>query len=327
MKFLHSKTSFISNDGGLIKYCMTFSLSNIINKPNKLIYVYKYNLRDLIEINYQNEMVITKNFDGFRPDLGKIIEESWAFFEGYFNSADLKNKRFIFDTTLKLPIRYSDFALADKNSLSSKETLFVTDNKRQGYVLDDINIFISIENTRQIDNCILAIFSELRNISKPINGVTSLGLQVSSIVAGLLAGVKSDELEKNINSVDCGPKFQFALNEINLDSTYVREMCSYIKTDKLYNKLFSVAHERNDSEFSGESVNVSRLATMGLNNFIKSIKDPKKKIRVNMDVNFGVKYMYILDGAAFVDLSLGYSLQGIQELFMSEEIYGISRVN
>lgn len=319
-------TSVFSNDGGAVKSAMTFSLGDI-TRGTKKIYTYCHNIYEIVEIIFTGDTISIIEFVDTVTGAGRVVEEKKDFFAKYFTSAGLVGKRFLFDVGLKLPIRYTDFSEAN-NISSAKHTMFVTNNRIDGYVTDENNAwyFVCSDTIIAVDNCILSLFSEFRNIAQTKGNKQLFGTMLASIVAGLSKNISIEDVARHMQGVDLQSKFLYNLHGLNnigehVTNSQVGLVCTHLNT--LIGK--TKGDETQEAIFVGEQISLVRLVEIGLNKFLKSIYDPNKKITVSVSLSqINVKSMFIWKGAAFVSLLQGEKIDNIRELLSSEEVYEVT---
>lgn len=315
--------SLYTKKGGILSSCMIFDLGKDITKGMNF-YFYKFNIMDVVEITLNEGAVKICDFIHSRHGISKNIVADIDFLEGYWKSAGLMGKTFLFDTSLKTPLRYSDFQLSDKPFRNNRMELgFITQYKEDGYITSGkVSIFEHIERNRTINNSIISIYNRRGQVLKP-NEVTNVGTFITCMLAGLQSGMNLSEFEDMAKDA-LASDLNSMRYKVDKDTMEVEPILS--KIDKLRFKAFSnliytkESEEVTPPEFSGESINTSRLIQLGLDNFIKSIKQPTKSIKLNLDYPLAIDSAYIRLGCLFVVPKQNTDVPTLKKLFRSDNI-------
>lgn len=328
MKFRVEELKPYQSDGGILRFGMMYSIQTILNQRPKEILTYKHGADDLIEVRYVEGEIVIFTFPYTKFGVDEIFKNNLSFWESYFDTGGLKNTRFLFDVTLKMPVRYSDFHKDISRLGSPSRIAYIVESKKDGYIteIQGVNILVCGISTYAIDSSAYAMIVNLGNFDKPSQQKTLEGCLATSVIAGLFNGVLYGNIERQLENIEPDSKFLTPVKEVILDKMPSERVTNGLTVKSLFyvEAKGSAISYQDDGEYALETVNISRLIAMGLDKFIKTIKDPHKKIQVNHDVNFGIKLMYILDGAAFVILQpRDTKLSAVKELLTSDNIFEI----
>lgn len=320
MNFVSYMTSLYQRKPGtgILEDVSIFEIPNYIK--NKVLFYYKFDIFDVVEITYNNESIFVSEFSHTRGGIINEIKQELDRLTSYFEAAGLTGRRFLYDTTLKLAVSYSDF-IPNKTPFYHRDKLAIVTDKKEGYITDrDIVILFSSSHiVRHVNNAVISLYINTNNITQPKNNLTEIGCLSTAIISGLICGLPITDIEKLKleTTVSISNKIT---EKFPFGSEFVTNFIKEINLGKLMGSFYSRREERN--EFSGTSVNITRLIDIGLNRFIISLDDPNKKIEVNIDFPVDMT-MYIHKGAAFVTLNKGIKLEDVKGWLNSDEIYEI----
>jgi hypothetical protein len=330
------RNTIYSNPSGIMSNCMTFNIQDRM-PSNTRMYFYKFSYYDLVEISYDDDVICVFDFQHTIESSLDYIRENLEFLAGYFKSAGLHGKRFIFNTSLKMPVSYNDFIVMDKIERidMGNQSVFILD-KKNGYITDRaaVNIFSAHEYTKDIDKLILSMYNRLIGIKKPEVRSTDSGVITFSI-AGFLDGIKLEGVLKQIDTVEPSNKFKVSIGTVNIDSSYVISIFDKLKTGK-FKKILNKVDKIIDADAiddggnlsflekavkSGNTVFLRDIIDVGLDKFSKSVKNPHKAIPVHLDCEWQtIKSMYIFDGVAFISPTTMMPMSYFRELLSSDNI-------
>lgn len=325
MRHTTTRVSFITNPDGVLYSVLSFGLQAKVQSNNKL-YFYKYDIYDLIEIYMEDDLM---NVFVFRESENKadVVIKDIEFYKGYFESAGLVGKRFLFNAALRLIVNYNDFEEVDvipKLNDSRKEFAFIM-NKKDGYVYgkDAVNVFIATERTYEIDKCIIAFVNDSKNIINP-NMLTLNGCMTSIIISGLLSKLNTEELSKQIPVIDLETKFKTTINSLTVSSRIARDSMLKLKTDK-FRRIIKPKGSENSiqavtKEISKGEVSLRDIIDNGLDRLAKSFS-PNESYRVVIDCeNQTIRSAYVLRGTMFITPVTMLPLSYFIELLNSDNV-------
>ncbi len=328
MNFSIIPNTRMTNPGGIMEQCMYFNIETLV-RGNWRLYFYKYNIYDLIEVEFKSGLVTIYTFPNSISGAERVIIDELDFYAGYFSSAGLEGKRFVFDCKNKMPVRYDDFQAVDHLNIDNREHAFILDMK-DGYITTpkDIHVFLGIENAKDIDNCILSFINSWINIIKPkyqINRKNTNGVVMLTLLSGMLSGIKVFDFKEQLNGYNLEDKFFNRVTGVDFNSVNVDKNSVSLKTSKFMEIVGScnpvIDAEIVEKEFSSERILLSYLIDIGLDRFIRSIKDPNKLVKVDIDEQQQtIKSMFIVKGAAFITPGAIKTLNHFRELLDSDNV-------
>lgn len=321
--YLKLRNTVMSNPRGILNPCMSFSLQNVITSNVRMLF-YRFDVYDLIEIEYMNDSITVYDFP-FTDDRANYIRDNLDFLAGYFKSAGLESKRFLYNLVLKMPVSYIDFVPVNRLPHGhNADFAFILDEKK-GYATEikSVNLFTTMLNTMHIDKCLLSFFSQFIGIKKPKGNINSDAAITMSILSGLLYGVNKTEIEEQIDAVDLMSKFHHSITGVHFNSEYVENTLKKFKTAKLKeiitNPISTITKE--DKFYDGVELYLTEIISEGLDNIIKKIKNENKVVRVEIDFDHqNIISMYILKGCGFVTPGTMKHLNYFRELFSSDNV-------
>lgn len=326
MNFSTVKTSIFNNHNGVLNSVLSYGLQERI-KSNVRLYLYKYNVYDLVEIVFKDYLCV---YEFHHTDHTKVekIRDSLEFYIGYFDSAGLRDKKFLFNLDQMLPVSYTDFEERSSIDLNQQDFAFVLD-KNGGYIFGEnvVNVFSTTERIKTLDKCLFAFVNELVNVKSPLNnqGITKVGCLTGAIVSGLLNGVDESLLNQELELVDINYKFVNSIKDMDFNSSNILKYKTKLKVDK-FNRILKSA---NNNVVQGEviektkakgEVNLSDIILVGLDKFAKVI-DNNDVIKVNIDCEFNnIRSAYLVKGTMFITPILVYNLSYFIELLNSDNV-------
>ncbi len=314
---------FSRKAGGIIKDCLVYDIPMFLKtSKDKSFLFYKYNADDLVEISYNDNNLVLTNFTYTDMQAPYKVEKSLDRLTTLFDALNLKGKTFLFDLSLKLPVRYEDFIPNKKPFVAREHTAFILDGGN-GHIIDNTTVFIYKHSSylKIQNNCILGMYNLASEILSPKNGLTSDGVIFCSAISGLFSGISTSRLEEMNKEIEgkATSSFQykveakiFSNKDLNADK---------LKTRLLLNSRFSEEADKN--EFSGETVNLTRVIELGLDKFMKTLKNMNKKVNVNINADIDIISMHIVKGAAFVSIKKVNDrnvLEDLKQLLNSDNI-------
>jgi hypothetical protein len=320
----------MTNLNGVMGYSMYFGLENLI-KYNTRLYFYRYDMYDLVEIELTKDLMTIFIFPDCVDGIEKVILDEIDFFAGYFKTAGLEYKRFIFDVKNRMPVSYGDFYPVEtiEDYALDRDILFILDKKNGGYITNrrEVTCYKPIENCREMDNCILSLENDLINITKPkylINYKTTNTVAILALISGFLSGISKSDIKEQLVSTDLSNKFLYPINKVEFSSNYVDSKMKDLNVDTFTQILTSTVQqgvEIIEKEFEGGEASVSSIMDIGLDKFIKMIKDQNKVVKVIVDTQWqDIISMYILKGCAFITPGAIKRLNHYRELFDSDNV-------
>lgn len=308
--YLKIRNTIMTNPKGIIDSVMSFGLQGKMF-TNVRMYFYKYNIYDLIEIEYMNGCVRVYDFP-HTNNRAELIEKNLEFYMGYFDSAGLSNKRFLFDITTKLPVNYEDFVEMDKiPNIHNKDFAFTLD-KKSGYVCEKSAVFafVASDRTDVIDKCVLSFMNDSIGVIDNKNFDLS-GCCASMIISGLLSGLKFSDIQDQNEIIDAETKYIGAIRDVDISSKYVNDIRSKLKIDKFRRIL---EKSKPDDIIQGEvvsqqllkgEVSLREIIDQGLDKFMKTVekqvKSNKDVLKVHIDTEYQtIRSAYIVKGAMLI---------------------------
>lgn len=319
------RNTIMSNPRGIMDSCLSMGLQNRVISNVKL-YFYIYSVHDLVEIEYKNDIVCVYDFV-HTENRASVIRDKLEFYAGYFKSAGLENKRFLFDISLKMPVNYEDFAeMATIPYIQKKEFAFILD-KKSGYICesDVVQVFVSTEKTDEVDKCVLATMNQLINVKNP-KRFNLPGCMSSMLVCGLLSGLNSKKIEEQIDLIDEDSKFVNTIKQLNFNSANINNSLSKLKVDKLKRILEKsqpdiINGDIIKKEISNGEVNLTDIIIVGLDKFIKVLDTTKDVIRVCIDCEHQtIRSAYIIRGTIFITPVTFMSINYFKELLDTDNV-------
>lgn len=319
------RNTLMSNPRGIMDSCLSLGLQQRVISNVKL-YFYTYNIYDLVEIEYKNDIVCMYDFR-HTEDRASDIRDKLEFYAGYFKSAGLENKRFLFDISLKMPVNYEDFSeMATVPYIHKKDFAFVLD-KKSGYICETgaVQVFISSERTDEVDKCVLATMNQLVNVKGPKKFNLS-GCMNTMLICGLLSGLDYKKLEEQTDLVDEEDKFINTINKLTFNSANIIDKLFRLKTDKVKRILEKsqpdiVQGEVVEKEVVNGEVNLSDIVGVGLDKFIKVLDTTKDVIRVCIDCEHQtIRSAYIIKGVICITPVTFMPISYFKELLDTDNI-------
>ncbi len=338
------KVGIFSNvEKGILNAESPYGLYRVL-RENIPIYVYNFTPQDLVELKYDSELdnlVVTYFFHSpatSEPEIRENAEE----IVHTIKANRLENSALLYNVSLRGLVNYADFSISYDLYLYQEEHAFVTKVKR-GFVcgLGDVTYVSGSSTNMSWDNAIFSVFNELHNISPPKNKkVDGDAIIFSVILAGRLAGINKDDLS-SVDGANEG-RFIYGLADINYNYNEPEALLLSLgdKLDNINAILFKENRDkkieekkqiiivkkeepRYDEEFSfvGNSIRLSSVVEMGLNVFCRSIKDPQKSVKVEIDIDLlDFKSMYIKGNMAYVVPAGNQRLDHFMELLNSDNV-------
>jgi hypothetical protein len=334
-KFGHIRETILRNNYnyGIMESTMSFQIQHTL-QSNVRMYFYKFDFYDLVEVTYENEHIVVYDFP-HSGDNAKVIEEDLERFAGYFSSAGLKGKRFLFDCSTKMPVSYSDFEPKRKIPKipfdAEMEFAFILDKKNENYITTakDVKVYVAHEISRTVDKLVLSLFNESINISKPQKSIEKKAAFFSFFLAGMLNGIRKDDIEVGIDGVDLNNKLYHSLSRVEFSSDNVEKKAKGLKVDKFMRISEKVVDSQMEfppvidiiKEFR-DYVSLQEIVEQGLDYYIKkNIKDPGKSHSVIIDFDWqAVKSAYIRDGTLFITPTTMRPISYFAELVNSDNV-------
>lgn len=327
MYFSVVKSTIYNNYRGVLNSVLPFGLHDKV-KSNVRMYFYKFNVYDLIEIQLNKDYICVYEFNYTGSDRVEKIKNDLEFYVGYFKSAGLEEKRFLFNIALMLPVSYIDFEPLDFIDFSTDAFAFVLD-KSGGYVYGEsaVNVFGVTERTKNLDKCVLSFFNSSINTKSPLNvkGITTCGCVASSVIAGLSNGIDRGKIVTELELVDVGYKFVNSLRDTDYNSSSILSIRNKLKVDKFSRVIKNIV---NDNVVDGKviekvtngEVKLSDIILVGLDKFAKVLTS-KDAIKVNIDCEYNtIRSAYIVDGTMFITPLTMMHLSYFIELLNSENV-------
>lgn len=327
------RNTLLSNPSGIMDSTLTFGLQHRI-KSNTRLYFYKYDIYDLVEVKFENEIICVYDFK-HTEDKAVVIKDDLEFYDRYFKSAGLYNKRFLFDVTTKMPVSYDDFEEMETiPSPENKDFAFVLDRKT-GYIAEKgaVSIFIATERTDTIDKCVLAYMNNSIQTLNPKHFELA-GCMSSVVISGLLSELNFESIKKQYYSVDDNNKFIGSLNELNFNSEFVNSLKAKLKLNK-FKRILEKSKPDNITQgeviklninINGEKVNLDgevslrEIVDKGLDRFINK-KNPKDVLKVCIDTEYQtIRSAYIVRGVMFITPTMLMPLNYFRELLNSDNV-------
>lgn len=338
MDYTRIRNTLMSNPHGVMNSILSFGLHARV-KSNTRLYFYKYDLYDLVEIKFDKELLCVYDF-GHIGDRAVIIKDNLDFYVGYFKSAGLEEKRFLFNLSLRSPVNYSDFIpMSSIPYPNYNEFLFVMD-KKEGYVFgeDATNLFVATERCFNVDKCVISTVNNLINIKKP-KSFELPGCMSTSIISGLFSGGDIHGIEEHIEIVDESAKFVDTIEQIKFNDEYISSKLFKLKINKFkrileksksnvvegtiipsIDKLLGEEIVTKKEIINGE-VSLRDIIDQGLDRFIKSIKNPKDVIKVCIDTEYQtIRSAYIVKGVMFITPTTILPIIHFRELLDSDNV-------
>lgn len=329
MNLYTKRSTYLSNRNGIIDAWMFVTLEKL--QANSRLYFYKHNIYDVVEIACKEDTIQITTFANTTPNAENTLIEETEFYLSYFESAGLINKIFLFDTNLKVPVRYEDFE--EKENLESvfknKHVMFTLDRKH-GYITEanSVVVFVTVDNCVNVDKCILALTNDLINIIEPklnINYKSAPMIMLMSTISGMLSGVKKKDIEEEIQGLDLVQKFLYPVRKADISDENILSKVDGLKTD-LFDQIYTsykpfVDFESKVKDFNERSIALTELIEIGLDCLIKAIKNPNESVRVVIDAEQQtIHSMFIFKGAGFITPGNMKSLAYFRELFDSDNV-------
>jgi hypothetical protein len=323
-----TKYTYYNNKDGVMDYIMSFGLKEKIVSNTKL-YFYRYNFYNLIEIEYKDDTIFIFTFRK-ESDID-FIKDNLEFYAGYFKSAGLVNKRFLFDISLKLPVSYMDFTEMDclPNAIDN-EFLFVLDRK-ETYVTGKGSaiLFMTTTKTANVDKCILSLLNNSINIADP-RVLELAGTMSGGIISGLLSGIGVNGIKNDIEECDADYKFVRSLMGIEISSSNIVKIKSKLKLEK-FNRIIKGLKKEDvvDAEIikvppEKATVDLRDILETGLDRFIKMFDSQEISWKINIDVPMMqnmIRSAYIWKGILYINpMILNSDIKYFKEFLDSDNV-------
>ncbi len=327
-KINFERVPITSNINGILYSTMYYNLPAIM-WSNRRMYIYKYDVLDLIELEYNEKEDLLTVYDFLHsPDntrgifnIGNID----TYYTGYFHSAGLGNKRFLFDVTTKLPVSYNDFQYTEHPKLITPYTALVLDKKDGGYITDNaaVIVYAATSAAKELNNGILATLNEAVNIIKPVKGVDPFGSAVMTVVASMYSDIDIEELFNNMKGISLEDRLKNTYGIVSFMDKTINEDIRKLSPRKFNEAIRKIIPENDfaNRDFSGDEIYLSDILAWGLDGFIKTIKNPSKMVKIILDAEQQtIRSMYILKGAAFISPATIKDTHYFMELFDSDNV-------
>lgn len=318
------KNTIMNNPRGIMDSTLSYGLQNRI-KSNTRLYFYKYNVDDLIEINYRDDIICIIYFPHTNNKM-EIIHNDLEFYAGYFKSANLHEKRFLFDLSFKMPVSYEDFVEMDKIPNPNYENFAFVLDRKNGYIYEEsaVNIFVASSISPSIDKCILSFFNNSIYVKEPVR-LSINGCQSSIMISGLLCGIESKNVYESASDVMISDKFTDTINRVKYNSDFVDNKLSKLKVDKfkriLKNESEIIEGQIVEKEKLKGEVSLRDIIDTGLDKFMKSIKNPKDVLKVIIDTEYQtIRSAYIVKGIMFITPVTLLPINHFRDLLNSDNI-------
>lgn len=325
--YIENRNTIMSNPNGVMKAIHYFDLCNIMDKNNR-IYFYRGDYKNIVEVYFSDDFVDVYYFDHTPKDYRNVIKDNLDLYVPYFTSGGLSGKRFLFDVVMKLPISYTDFVENDYPDLKERHTLILFDKKEGVYITDrdSVKVFTSIQDTFSLDNSLLALANKLIHMIVPRGRETEDGTISMTIIAGLLSNVDIEELEFDVSG-NAHSRIYPNISAIPISSIYFDEETTGIKKLNKLKEILPIIKHAPEIKIvkDNNNPNLSEIVKVGLDQFIKTIKNHDRSTIVNIDMfHDKVKAMYIFKGAAFITPGTERSQDYFMEMLSSENIALVS---
>lgn len=320
----------MTNPGGIMQCCMYYGVENVM-KSNVRMYFYKYNIDDLVEVEYRDDLITVYTFQNSTLNCERIIIDDLDFFGGYFASAGLHGKRFIFDVSNKMPVRYDDFKEFDSLFTFSdkKDHAFILDMK-QGYITikGDVSIFVGVAIRKEIDTSILSFVNNWINIIEPKykpNYKNTSAITILTLISGLLSGINILDIKEQIKNLELKDVFLNRILNVDFISKHVEDKMKHLTIDKFTEIIKSsnpvLEGEIVEKEFNKNEAFLKDIIDIGLDKFMRTIKNPERVVKVIIDAEWqNIISMYIVRGAAFITPGATKDIHYFYEILDSDNV-------
>jgi hypothetical protein len=333
IKFSKIRNSIIRNDRGIMESTMSFQIQHTL-KSNVRMYFYKFDFYDLVEVNYQDDYVVVCDFP-HSGDNAKVIENDIDRYIGYFDSAGLKGKRFLFDVSNKMPVSYFDFV--PKKNISKlmfdaeMEFAFILDKKNENYITTpgDVKVYVAHEISRTVDKLVLSLFNNSIDISKPKKTIEQKAAFFSFFLSGMLDGIRKEEIDVGVDGVDLNNKLYHSLSRMEFNSDNVEKKTKGMKKDRFMRITEKAIGETVEfppitdviKEFR-DYISLQEVIEQGLDHYIKkNIKDSENAHTVIIDYDWqSIKSAYIRKGIMFITPTTIRPISYFMELLSSDNV-------
>lgn len=327
------RETILRNNGGIMEATMSFQIQHVL-KSNVRMYFYRFDFYDLVEVTYEGDHIVVYDFPHSGDGI-KVIESDIQRYAGYFDSAGLKGKRFLFDTSTKMPVSYNDFVFVSKIPKitfdAEMEFAFILDKKDENYITTkgDVKIYVAHEITKTIDKLALSLFNDSINITEPKQGIKKRAAFFSSFLSGMLNGIRREDIEEGLDGVDINNKLYHSLGRMDFNSDYVENTLKNLKTDKFVKVTKKVIDQQLDfpnvhdvvKEFRNQ-VFLQDIIEQGLDSYIKrNAINPDKPYQVIIDYEWqSIKSAYIRNGMMFITPTTLRPISYFVELLNSDNV-------
>jgi hypothetical protein len=320
----------MTNPGGIMQCCMYYGVETVM-KSNVRMYFYKFDIDDLIEVEYKNNLITIYIFQNSTLNAEKIIIDDLEYFAGYFKSAGLEGMRFLFDISNKMPVSYNDFKEYDNliRISNRKDHAFILD-KRDGYItnIGDVFVYVGVLNRKEVDTSILCFVNDWINIIKPkykIDYKNTEAITALTLISGFLSGINVVDIKAQIGDLVLKDMFLNRILNVDFTSDNVNDKMKNFKTDRFVEIVRSnnpvLDAEIVEKEFNEKEVSLKDIVDMGLDRFMKTIKNPSQAIKVIVDTEWqSIISMYIVKGAAFITPGSVRDIHYFYELLDSDNV-------
>jgi hypothetical protein len=324
--------TYYNNKNGVMDYTMSFGLKDKI-VSNTRLYFYRYNLYDVVEIEYKDDTIFI--YSCLKDRDMNFILDNLEFYAGYFKSAGLIDKRFLFDISLKLPVSYLDFVeMSYLPNAVDDAFLFVLDRKGE-YVTGKNNAFLFMSTTTRtnnIDKCIFSLFNDSINIADP-RVLELAGTMGSTVISGLLSGLGINGIKTEIEECDADYKFVRNLVGFEISSSNLVKIKSKLKLTKFdaiikgLKKLDSAVNNAIDGDIvppEKAQANLRDLLETGVDRFIKMFDNQNISWKIIIDVPMMqnmIRSAYIWKGILYINpLSINADVKYFREFLDSDNV-------
>jgi hypothetical protein len=313
--------TFYNNPKGVIVSKLPYDLYEL--KGN--LKFYKFDIFDVVEIDYTSDFILIIEFSHNKGRASFIIDDPTTYV-AYFEAAGLKGKKFLFDTSNRIPISTVDFEEYEKvpNIENANYLLLANSYNKDTYITGEksIIVFTTTMITESIDKCLLSLANNSKLIYQP-KRFELYGCAVSAIVSGLLGGVNFEEIKQHSEVVD--PTYKFVTNVSKMQFGLSKPSIKVDKLKKIIGNANSEVTSKKDLDLKNNvskgSIQLSTLVESGLDKFLKFIDNQNLVINVNIDTMTNViRRAYISQGVMFIDPYSLVNLSYIREVLDSDNI-------